>query len=298
MTHLGMRGPAVHHFLTRAHGPLLLLQRTVYRWMKCFQNGHADCRDAPRSGRPTKLTPTKLGQIRLLLNGDRTLTVWRLSTLTNLGFGTVQKALRKCLELHKRPARWVPHDLMPVQRQRRVDICNQLLCLRTRNCDLTNQIVTGDESWILSYDPATKQATASWLRKNEHRPAKPRPNLRITRLMLVCFFDARGIVHREYVARGLGVGAAVYLQIMRNLRCSLRRCRPNMWMMGRWYLQHDGAPAHRANLVINYLRQNHTQVLTHPAYSPDVTPADYWLFSRVKKHLKGRHFADMHELRR
>ncbi len=101
MTRLGMKGPAVHRFLMRAHGPLSLSQCTVYRWMKHFQNGHADCRDAPRSGRPTKLTPNKLSQIRLLLNGDCTLTVKRLSTLTNLGFGTVQKALRKCLELHK-----------------------------------------------------------------------------------------------------------------------------------------------------------------------------------------------------
>ncbi len=68
-------------------------------------------------------------------------------------------------------------------------------------------------------------------------------------------------------------------------------------MSGHWYLQHDGAPAHCANLVINYLHQNHTQVLLHPVYSPDVAPADYWLFSRVKKHLKGGRFTDVHELR-
>ncbi len=115
MTHLGMKGTAVHHFLMYAHGLLSFSKCTVYRWMKCFQNGHTDCRDTPRSGHPMKLMPTKPGQICLLLNGDHTLSIRRLSTLMNLGFGTVQKGLRKCLELRKRPSCWVPHDLTLVQ---------------------------------------------------------------------------------------------------------------------------------------------------------------------------------------
>ena len=296
MTQLGMRGSAMHRFLLRVHGNSALSQGTVYCWMHNFRNGRGDCCDTLRSGCLTKLTPQTLGQIRLLLNGDCTLTVQRLSTLTNLGFGTVQKALRKCLDLKKQPARWVPHDLTNVQKQRRVNICDQLLRMRTRNRDLTNQIITGDESWMLSYDPATKQSTASWLRKSQQRPAKPRVNLRVVRLMLVCFFDAHGIVHREFIPQGLGVGANVYLGIMQHLRRSICRRRPQMWLNNQCFLQHNRAPAHRANLVIQYLCCNHTQVLPHPAYSLDVAPADYWLFARIKKHLKGRRFQDVNEL--
>lgn len=94
--------------------------------------------------------PEKLCQICLHLNGDHMLLICHLSTLTNLGFDTVQKGLRKVMELHKHPAQWVQHELNAQQCQCHVDICNQLLHIRTRNRDLTNQIIIGDESWILS----------------------------------------------------------------------------------------------------------------------------------------------------
>ena len=34
-------------------------------------------------------------------------------------------------------------------------------------------------------------------------------------------------------------------------------------------------------------------VLEHPAYSPDLAPNDFFLFPKIKKILKGRHFADI-----
>jgi transposase len=33
---------------------------------------------------------------------------------------------------------------------------------------------------------------------------------------------------------------------------------------------------------------NKVTVLDHPPYSPDLAPADYFLFPKVKSHLKGR----------
>ncbi len=210
----------------------------------------------------------------------------------------VHKALRRCLHLKKRPARWTPHELSDQQRARRVDICRQLLRLRANRRDLLETIVTRDESWILAYDPSSRQVTCEWLFRGQKRTNKPRSGLRTQRLMLVVFFDIRGIVHREFTPRGLGVRGHLYLDILRHLRRAMRRRRPQMWMTGRWWLQHDGAPAHRANIVTRYLRATQTCVLPHPAYSPDVTPCDYWLFARIKRHLKGQRFQDINELRR
>jgi histone-lysine N-methyltransferase SETMAR len=36
--------------------------------------------------------------------------------------------------------------------------------------------------------------------------------------------------------------------------------------------------------------------LYHPPYSPDVSPPDYFLFSKLKIKLKGLHFADVVEI--
>ena len=37
-------------------------------------------------------------------------------------------------------------------------------------------------------------------------------------------------------------------------------------------------------------------MLDHPPYSPDTAPSDYFLFSNLKRWLRGRQFADFSEL--
>jgi hypothetical protein len=38
------------------------------------------------------------------------------------------------------------------------------------------------------------------------------------------------------------------------------------------------------------------QPFINPQYSPDLSPPDYFLFSKLKMKLKGRHFADFGEI--
>jgi len=38
-------------------------------------------------------------------------------------------------------------------------------------------------------------------------------------------------------------------------------------------------------------------VLEHPAYSPDLTPIDFFLFPKIMEVLKGRHFDDNDDIR-
>ncbi len=155
LTKLNIRPTRIHDHLRRAHGAAALSASTVYRWSRKFRSGIEDCKDAARPGRPTKLTDEKMRELTVHLNGDRRLSIRRLSHLCDLGVATVHKALRTVLQMKKRPARWVPHHLTPPQRQRRLDTCRQLLRMRTQDRGITSKVVTGDESWILSYDPAS-----------------------------------------------------------------------------------------------------------------------------------------------
>jgi transposase len=59
---------------------------------------------------------------------------------------------------------------------------------------------------------------------------------------------------------------------------------------GDWFLLHDNAPTHNATIVKQYLAQRKVTVLDKPPYSPDLAPADYFLFQKVISHLKGRLF--------
>jgi len=42
--------------------------------------------------------------------------------------------------------------------------------------------------------------------------------------------------------------------------------------------------------VWEFLAQNNITTLPHPLYSPDLAPCDFFLFPKLKTHLKGYHF--------
>jgi hypothetical protein len=85
-----------------------------------------------------------------------------------------------------------------------------------------------------------------------------------------------------------------------NYQCSvLQRCngktskqnprvRPGMCESDEWFLLHDNAPSHNVTIVKLFLTQRKVTVLDHPPYSPDLTPASYIMFSKVKFPLKVR----------
>ena len=49
--------------------------------------------------------------------------------------------------------------------------------------------------------------------------------------------------------------------------------------------------------VREFLATKQITVLEHPAYSPDVAPSDFFLFPKIKKTLKARHFDDIDDIR-
>ena len=46
-------------------------------------------------------------------------------------------------------------------------------------------------------------------------------------------------------------------------------------------LLHDNTPAHKSATVQEYLKESGLDVLDHPPYSPDLSPCDFWLFSKT-----------------
>ncbi|GBN84258.1 hypothetical protein AVEN_254239-1 [Araneus ventricosus] len=63
-----------------------------------------------------------------------------------------------------------------------------------------------------------------------------------------------------------------------------------------WFLLHDNAPPHRALIVKTYLARHSVTTLEHPPYSPDLAPADFYMFPRLKMRWKGHRFVDSDEV--
>jgi histone-lysine N-methyltransferase SETMAR len=63
-----------------------------------------------------------------------------------------------------------------------------------------------------------------------------------------------------------------------------------------FFLLHHNSPAHKTASVCQFLTPKNVTTLYHPPYSPDLSPPDYFLFSKLKMKLKGLHFADVAEI--
>ena len=80
--------------------------------------------------------------------------------------------------------------------------------------------------------------------------------------MLLAFFDSEGIVHHEYAPDGQTINKEFYLEVLRRLRESVRRKRPEKWRDGDWILQHENAPArtHFTSYAVVFGQTRHCSV--------------------------------------
>ena len=83
---------------------------------------------------------------------------------------------------------------------------------------------------------------------------------------------------------------------MRRLREAIRLMRPNLWKDNSWFLLHDNASAHTALVLRNYFGKNSTHIVPQPPYSPDLAPCDFWLFSKLKRPLRGHRLDTIEEI--
>ena len=115
----------------------------------------------------------------------------------------------------------------------------------------------------------------------KHRNSPRRKKARISRsqvkIILVCFFDHKGIAHYDFITQGQTVNQQCYLEVLTRLRESVRRKRPGLWPDD-WILHHDNAPAHDALRVHEFVAKNSITKMDHPPYSPDLDPCAFGSF--------------------
>jgi len=111
------------------------------------------------------------------------------------------------------------------------------------------------------------------------------------------FFYWKGIVHHEFLLRGQIVNKQLNHEVLSRLRDAVRRKSPELWENQTWMLHHDNAPAHASLLICTYMAKHQTSVVVpHPSYSPELTPADFFLFLKLKTTLKGRCYQPIEEI--
>ena len=90
------------------------------------------------------------------------------------------------------------------------------------------RIITGDETWVYKFNIQTSQQSSEWQTRGEPKLKKPSQSRSKVKVMLIVFFDIRGMVHHEFVPEGQTVNKEYYLAVLKCLREKICQKRPDL----------------------------------------------------------------------
>jgi histone-lysine N-methyltransferase SETMAR len=226
---------------------------------------------------------------------NRNITVREIESTLGIGSSATTTILHDRLGLRKISSRWIPHLLTSEQKQQRIDWCHFMLSKFDKGrSTMVGNIVTGDETWVYTYDPETKQQSAVWVFQEEEQPTKVVRSRSASKRMVAVFFRRQGLVKMVPLLEQATVTAAWYTTVcLPAVFSELHTTRPKTGLRG-ILLHHDNASAHSAAKTVDFLHEAGVQLVPHPPYSPDLSPCDFFLFPKIKHLLKGTRFPDQY----
>jgi len=108
--------------------------------------------------------------------------------------------------------------------------------------------------------------------------------------MATVFWDSRGIIFTDYLEKG-----QYYADLLDWFDAELKKKRPHL-AKKKVLFHHDNALAHLSAIAMAKLIELRYELLSHPPYSPDLAPCDFYLFLNMKKWLGRKRFASNEEV--
>lgn len=284
---LGSTATAAARNICRVVDTDAVTHTTAARWFDRFRRGDYSLQDEARSGRPTTID---LSQLREAIESDPTLTTRSVARTLGCSKSAVHYHFQR-LRLVPKLGDYSPHALTPAQFKKRVEACQQLLSLQ-RNFNWLDNLITGDEKWVLY---ANIHRRRQWLQPHQKPVLTPKPGLHPKKRMLCVWWDVQGVVYWELLPENGTVTGATYRAQLTKLAKELELKRPGR---GQVYFQHDNARPHVSKVVKAKLNTLGWQTLIHSPYSPDLAPSDYHLFRSMTNDLRGRRFVDEDHLKK
>ena len=244
LVQLGKKPTEALKLLQDVYGDDTMSRARVFEWHR-FKEGREDVEDDPRSSRPSMSTTEENVEIvRQKVLRDRRLTVRMIANELDMNCERVWTIITKYLGIRKICVKMVPRLLNEQQKERRVQVCHDILEEFETEPNLLGRVITGDESWIFEYDPEMKCQSLQWKSLTSPRPKKARMSKSKIKVMLIALFDVRGIVHTEFMPQGHTINQHIYRDVLRRLMQSVCKKRHELYEKKSWLLHHDNAPVH------------------------------------------------------
>ena len=105
------------------------------------------------------------------------------------------------------------------------------------------------------------------------------------------------MIYRHWVPTGQTMNKEYYVEVLTGFRKRFHWKRPALFKSAQWHFQQDNAPVHNSILVTDYLTKMGIKTVSHPPYSPDLAPCDFWLFPKLKEKLRDSHYETIEEMK-
>ena len=271
----------------------------IQNWYRRFRDGKADVKDEARSGRPkSAVTDKNVAAVREMVVADPNVTYRNIQGNVSIGSAAVNTILKKKLKCRKLVSRWIPHELTEEQKRDRVNWCKMMKRIyKNGRSRRVWDIVTGDETWISFREPKTKAQNMVWTFENQLPPTSVRPSRFVQKRMFAIFFRKSGFLHKRMLKKGATVTALWYKRTLIEMFKKIRKNRPRTGLRG-IVLHQDNASSHTAEITFDFFQRKDIALTSHPDYSPDLAPLDFFYNDQIKKMLRGRKFSTESDLLR
>ena len=200
LVHLIKTSTEAPKLLQEVYGDDTMSRTRLLEWHRRFKEVREEVEDDHKSGRPsTSRTDENVESVRQKVQSDCRLTVRMIAYELGMNSEKVWRIVTEDLGKRKICAKMVPRLLNEGQKERHVQVCQDILEQLETEPNLLKRVVTGDESWIFEYDPLTKRQSLEWKSALSPRPKKLKSK---TKVMLIAVFDVHGIVQAEFLPQG------------------------------------------------------------------------------------------------
>ena len=224
---------------------------TVFRWVQAFKAGKFSVEDDTHPGRPkTSVTKANIAAVKIVVEQDARLSVKDIASCTGISEGSVQTILKKCLDLRKVCARWVPHLLTEEQRTKCLKSARDFL-KTYKSCNVISNLLTGDETWVHMSEPQKRADIKQWKRKDKKLPCIAKRTISSKKMLYAIFFNSSGPVVQVPCPSGHTVTGRFYKNsVLKKVREFYNKKRPSKGLSG-IHLLH--ASSHKCEFVKSFL---------------------------------------------
>jgi hypothetical protein len=194
---------------------------------------------------------------------------------------TIASVLRDTLHIAPLRPKFIAHELSPSNKQQRVNDATDMLEILIADAEHDFQhIITGDETMV----PLRNDEDYEWAEIGTPRPLVGRPDYHPRKVMLSVFWSVQGFLVLDLLPPKVTINATYFQKNILDPLKDILKPKESDYPI---WLHYDNCPAHRAKTTTAHLAQLGFHRMPHPAYSPDLAPCDFYLFSTVKRKLKG-----------